>query len=79
MKFVGAREANQKFSKLLAEVEEGETVVLTKHGREVARLVPGASRTAVDRQAAAESLRRSFELGIRLGGRRFTRDEMHER
>ncbi|HEV2366164.1 MAG TPA: type II toxin-antitoxin system prevent-host-death family antitoxin [Caulobacteraceae bacterium] len=40
MRTVTAREANQNFSKLLAEAERGETVVITKHGRTVAELHP---------------------------------------
>lgn len=79
MKYVGAREANQKFSKLLAEAHDGETVVVTKHGREFARLVPPLDRRDPDRKRAAEELRASLKKGLKLGGRRFTRDEMHER
>lgn len=40
MATVNARTANQTFSQLLAEVEEGETVVITKNGRVVAELRP---------------------------------------
>lgn len=40
MRTVTAREANQNFSKLLADVEQGETVVITKHGRPVAEFRP---------------------------------------
>jgi prevent-host-death family protein len=79
MKYVGAREANQKFSKLLAEVESGQTVIVTKRGREVARIVPVSDKRDPDRERAARRLRKAFSGGLRLGGRRFTRDEMHER
>jgi prevent-host-death family protein len=34
------REANQNFSKLIMEVEKGETVVITKNGRQVAEVRP---------------------------------------
>lgn len=34
------REVNQNFSKVLARVEAGETVVVTKHGRPVAEIRP---------------------------------------
>lgn len=40
MKTMTARDANQSFSKLLAEVEQGETVLITKNGRTVAELRP---------------------------------------
>ncbi len=39
---VGAFEAKTHLSELLARVEEGEQVTITKHGRPVARLVPVA-------------------------------------
>jgi prevent-host-death family protein len=34
------REANQNFSKRISEVERGETVVITKNGRQVAEVRP---------------------------------------
>jgi len=40
MRTVTARDANQNFSKLLAEVEKGETVLITKNGKTVAELRP---------------------------------------
>ncbi|NWG52584.1 MAG: type II toxin-antitoxin system prevent-host-death family antitoxin [Hydrogenophilaceae bacterium] len=42
MRSTTARDANQNFSKLLAEVEQGETVLITKNGRTVAELRPRA-------------------------------------
>ncbi|MHB8530897.1 MAG: type II toxin-antitoxin system Phd/YefM family antitoxin [Caulobacteraceae bacterium] len=43
-----AREANQQFSKVLAQVEQGETVRITKHGRTVAELRPATDERADD-------------------------------
>jgi prevent-host-death family protein len=40
MKTIGAYEAKTHFSELLAEVANGETVVVTKHGVPVAHIVP---------------------------------------
>src|SRR5690349_12395733 len=37
---ITAREANQQFSRLLAEVVAGRSFVITRHGVPVARLVP---------------------------------------
>ncbi len=37
---VTARDANQHFSRLLREVAEGKSFVITHRGRSVARLVP---------------------------------------
>lgn len=40
MTTVGAYEAKTRLSALLDDVERGETVTITKHGRAVARLIP---------------------------------------
>jgi prevent-host-death family protein len=61
MKTINARAANQNFSKLLAEVERGETIRITKNGRTVAELRPQTDdvsqdpkwRAAFDRMARA--------------------------
>ena len=42
MKILTARVANQNFSKVLGEVEQGETVLITKNGKTVAELRPRA-------------------------------------
>ncbi|MBA3591549.1 type II toxin-antitoxin system Phd/YefM family antitoxin [Methylibium sp.] len=41
--FVGAFEAKTHLSALLERVERGEEIVITRHGRPVARLVPPVS------------------------------------
>ena len=80
MKTVSAREANQSFSKLLGEAAGGEEVVITKRGKPVARLVPVGNRGSdEERQRAIERMVKRMRRGIDLGGRPFTRDEMHER
>jgi prevent-host-death family protein len=64
---VGAFEAKTHLSALLDRVEAGEEVVITKHGRPVARLV-GAR--AIDRtrvNAAFEKLK-AMRKGTTLGG-----------
>ncbi|MBV8448657.1 MAG: type II toxin-antitoxin system prevent-host-death family antitoxin [Hyphomicrobiales bacterium] len=48
MKNVTVVEAKSHFSALLAEVEAGEEIAVTRHGRVVARLVPDRPRMAVD-------------------------------
>jgi prevent-host-death family protein len=79
MKTVSARDANQHFSKLLAEVESGEEVVITRHGRPVARLVRDTGMSPEDRAEALRKLNEIMDRGIRLEGPPMTRDEMHER
>ena len=59
MKQVGAFEAKNKLSELLDLAERGEEVVITRHGREVARLVP--PRGTVSRHEALEAMRRLRE------------------
>jgi len=41
-------EAKAKFSALLAAVEAGEEIAITRHGRVIARLVPDSPRSAAD-------------------------------
>jgi prevent-host-death family protein len=80
MKHVTAREANQRFSKLLAEVATGGEVVITRHGKPVARLVPVAGATQSRQRAAAiRRMVQAMKRGVDLGGLRFQRDELYER
>lgn len=48
MKSVSVVEAKSRFSALLAEVEAGEEVAVTRHGKVVARLVPERQGVAAD-------------------------------
>ena len=79
MRAVSAREANQAFSRILQEAEGGEAVVITRRGKPVAVLGPYRPDRSPDRQRAIEHIVSLMRKGIPLGGRRFTRDEMHER
>jgi prevent-host-death family protein len=79
MKIVSARDANQHFSKLLADVEAGEEVVITRRGRPVARLVRHAELSPSDREKALKELNEIMNRGYRFGGKPMSRDEMHER
>ena len=47
MKTVSAREANQGFSELLAQVERGQEVLITKRGTPVAKLSPVEPKSKV--------------------------------
>lgn len=50
---VGVRQLRQNLSRYLDEVKGGSTLVVTEHGREVARLVPsGVGDSALGRLAA---------------------------
>jgi len=61
---IGAFEAKNTFGTLLDRVETGEEIVITRHGRAVARLVPNAPRIDQNKvQAAFDRIReRAREL-----------------
>ena len=48
MRTVAVVEAKSHFSALLAAVENGEEVAITRRGRVIARLVPDTARSAAD-------------------------------
>ena len=56
MREVGAFEAKNRLGHLLDLVEQGEVVVITRHGKQVARLVP--ARPIRSREQAREAIRR---------------------
>jgi prevent-host-death family protein len=70
---IGAFEAKTHLSRLLDEVEKGDSVTITKHGRPVARLVPAHGRplprqlSDAERQDIIDQLRRvRGELGAQM-------------
>ena len=82
MRAVTAREANQGFSDLLNQVEQGEAVLITKRGRPVAVLSPyQAPASTPEREAALARAVQVMEAGLpwRSPLRSCRRDEMHER
>ena len=64
---VGAFEAKTTLSALLERVAGGEEVLITKHGRAVARIVPAVGVDPVRAKAAIAALRREAK-GRRLKG-----------
>jgi prevent-host-death family protein len=67
MKTAGIREARQGLSSLVAEVRKGREIVLTEHGRPVARLVP-----LCDETASAFRSHRRFRAAIGQAGARLS-------
>jgi len=53
---VGAYDAKTRLSELLDRVEKGEQIVITRHGRPVARLVPEGRRDAAEALAAIDRI-----------------------
>jgi len=64
---VGAFEAKTHLSTLLERVSRGEEVLITRHGKAIARLVPAetADRERID---AAINKLKAARAGVRLGG-----------
>lgn len=65
MKRIGVYEAKTHLPRLLDEVERGETITITRHGRPVARLVPvsGRRRSVQETIEAIEEFRKGHTLG----------------
>jgi prevent-host-death family protein len=78
MREIQASEAKTHLPQLLDDVERGETVVITRHGRAIARLVPEAQRRQAEIDQAIEAMSR---LRARVG--KLTTEELlsarHER
>ena len=55
MKQIQSSTAKAQFAELLDEVERGETIVITRHGRPIAHIVPAESARAAEvRQVIAD-------------------------
>jgi prevent-host-death family protein len=57
MKQVGIYEAKTRFTQLVAEVEQGETVTVTRHGRPVLRMVAVGSERRMTPEEIVEAFR----------------------
>lgn len=68
MRTVGTVEAKTHLSALLEQVERGEEITITRHGKAIARLVPVGG--AISRGGLADTVAqlKSFRCGRRLGG-----------
>ena len=67
MREIGAFEAKKRLGQLLDLVEQGEQVIITRHGKAVARLVP--PKTGFSRAEAREAAQciREMSRGVTLG------------
>jgi prevent-host-death family protein len=84
---IPAAEANRSFSKLLAQVRDGKSFVVTSHGKPVARLSPvdekAAEEAAAELVAREERWQRHLErlrtqpLAEKPAGK-WTREELYE-
>jgi prevent-host-death family protein len=71
MREVQASEAKTHLPQLLDEVERGETIVITRHGKPIARLVPDAERRRAEAAAAVAEIK-----ALRKGSPRITVEEL---
>ncbi len=71
MREVQASEAKAHLPRLLDEVERGETIRITRHGRPIARLVPEAERRQGEIEDAIARIERR-----RAGAGRITFDQL---
>ena len=68
MVLVGAYEAKTHLPRLLAQVEAGETIIITRHGKRVVVLsAPKPQRPPMDARAAIARWRKNRK-GVHLGG-----------
>jgi prevent-host-death family protein len=81
MKQMTARGARRSFGQVLAAVEAGEQVLITKRGRPVAVLSAYNVDPTLDRQATIERMIATMDepAELTVPFRTFSRDEMHDR
>jgi prevent-host-death family protein len=67
MRSIGAYEAKTHLPRLLDEVEKGERITITKHGRPVAVLIPPGRAEGADAEVLIRRIR-ELRRGNRLNG-----------
>jgi prevent-host-death family protein len=75
---IPAAEANRSFSRLLREVQGGQSFIVTAHGKPVARIVP-CDATESARDTAREKLLARLAAQPVTDVGRWSRDELYER
>jgi len=74
---ISAAEANRRFSAVIRDVRDGQTYIVTSHGKPVARIMPA---TGVERVSARarELLLARLERQAVVDAGSWTRDELYE-
>ena len=75
---VSAAEANRRFSRILREVREGRSYVVTSHGKPVARIVPAQRDNRVASAAKSVLLARLASQPVLGIGHRWRRDDLYD-
>lgn len=76
-KSISAANANRDFSALLRQVRGGATIIVTSHGRPVARVVPVAAGAQVGR-TARKTLFDRLATALPVDAGSWTRDDLYE-
>ena len=77
-KAVSAVEANRHFSRILRGVREGDSYVVTAHGKPVARITPAGAEATSTTEARRQLLAR-LEAEPIVDAGPWTRDELYDR
>ena len=75
---VSAAEANRHFSRILREVRDGRTYLVTAHGAPVARIVPARRDDRIASAARAVLLARLAEEPVTVVGTRWRRNDLYD-
>ena len=75
------REVNQNFSRYIRSVEEGNEIILTRHGKTVAKIVPVQEEQKLTpaQEAAKERLFEIMKTGFIFDHEPFDRESLHDR
>lgn len=76
-KTISAADANRNFSQVLRDVREGDSYVVTSHGKPVARITPAVD-TDEARRIAWQSLMEHLKSQPAIDVDPWTRDELYE-
>jgi prevent-host-death family protein len=78
---INLRDANQNLSKYIRSLHEGDEIVITKHGKAVAKLVSITEKKELsdDQHKALQRLLNLSSKGYHLGGKGINRDELYDR
>jgi prevent-host-death family protein len=86
MRKINLREANQRFSQLVREVQEtGEPISVFRRGEPAVEIHPSVKKSVIraltpeQETALGSMLETARKFGRKSLGRKMTRDEMHER
>jgi prevent-host-death family protein len=75
---VTAAEANRRFSRILRDVRDGRSYLVTSHGTPVARIVPAREDETLAASAREALLARLRAQPVMVLGRRWSRDELYD-